>query len=80
LLRVLADEVNVGYQYCRYEVIAEVNGKNIGDMTDLIDAFEDNTGLHHVIINERGERIILNRAKVEESAERILRQYSISTQ
>ncbi len=80
LVRVLADEVNVGYQNRRYEVITEVNGKSIGDMTDLIDAFEDNTDLHHVIINERGERIILNRTKVEESAERILRQYSISTQ
>jgi hypothetical protein len=53
---------------------------SIGDMTDLIDAFEDNTDLHHVIINEREERIILDRAKVEGSAERILRKYSISTQ
>jgi hypothetical protein len=79
-VRVLADEVNIGYQNRRYEVITEVNGKSIGDMTDLIDAFEDNMDLHHVIINERGERIILDRAKVEESAERILRKYSISAQ
>ncbi len=80
LVRVLADEVNIGYQNHRYEVITEVNGKSIRDMTDLIDAFEDNTDLHHVIINEREERIILDRAKVEGSAERILRKYSISTQ
>jgi len=77
LIRVLADELNVGYQDYVYDVIAEVNGKKIGDMTDLINAFESNTDAYHVIINERGERIVLDRVKVEENTQKILQKYRI---
>lgn len=79
LVRVLADELNVGYQDYVYEVIAEVNGKKIGDMTDLVNAFESNTDAYHVIINERGERIVLDRVKVEENTQKILQKYRIPT-
>ncbi len=80
LVRVLADTVNVGYQDRRYEVITKVNGKTIGDMTDLREAFVNNDAQYHVITNERGEKIALDRAKVEQSNQRILRMYSIPSQ
>ncbi|MEA3485313.1 MAG: trypsin-like peptidase domain-containing protein [Candidatus Aerophobetes bacterium] len=79
LVKVLADEVNVGYHNRRWEVVSEVNGKKIKDMRDLVDAFESNKDKYHIIVNDKGYRIILDRAKVEESAERILKTYNISS-
>ncbi len=79
LVKVLADEVNIGYHNRRYEVISEVNGKKIRDMRDLVDAFENNKGKYHVIVNERGYRIVLDREKAKESTQRILKKYNISS-
>jgi len=80
LVKVLADEVNVGYHNRRYEVISEVNGRKIKDMRDLVDALENNKDRYHIIVNDRGYRIILDRLKVEESAQRILKKYGISSE
>jgi len=80
LVRVLADEVNVGYHDREYEVISEVNGKKIKDMNDMINAFESNKDKYHIIINEGGSKIILDRAKAEESTQRILDKYKIGSQ
>jgi len=60
-------------------VISEVNGKKIRDMRDLVDAFENNKGKYHVIVNERGYRIVLDREKAKESTQRILKKYNISS-
>jgi len=79
LVQVLADEVNVGYHNRGHEVISEVNGKKIKDMRDLINAFESNEGKYHIVIDERGYKIILDRAKVEESRQRILKKYNIGS-
>ncbi|MFQ6066606.1 MAG: S1C family serine protease [bacterium] len=79
LVQVLADEVNVGYHNRGHEVISEVNGKKIKDMKDLINAFESNKNKYHIIINEAGYKIILDRAKVEESTQRILKRYNIGS-
>lgn len=79
LVQVLADEVNVGYHNRGHEVISEVNGKKIKDMKDLINAFESNKDKYHIIINEGGYKIILDRAKVEESMQRILKRYNIGS-
>jgi len=78
LVRVLADEVNVGYHDDVYKVIAEVNGQIIGSLSDLVEAFESNTEVYHVIVTESGETIVLDRAKAEQNAPLILKKYGIS--
>lgn len=80
LVQVLADEVNVGYQNLKYNVISEVNGKKIGDMEDLVTAFETNKEKYHVIITEKGYKIVLDKAKAEQSTNRILNNYNISSE
>ncbi|MBW2076440.1 MAG: serine protease [Deltaproteobacteria bacterium] len=79
LVKVLADEINVGYHNWKNTVIATVNGRNIAEMRDLVEAFESNTGPYHVMVDELGYRIVLERRKVEENHERILRKYRISS-
>lgn len=77
LIRVLGDEVNVGYEGFLYEVLAEVNGIRTRDLSSLVQAIENNTGSFHVLLTEAGKKIVLDRAKVEESEERIIRNYRI---
>jgi len=78
LVRVLADEVNIGYHDHVYKVITDVNGQKIGSLRDLVEAFESNTDAYHVIITEGGETIVLDRAKAEQNAPLILKKYGIS--
>ena len=77
LIRVLADEVNVGYQGFLYEVLSEVNGVRIKDLSSLVQAIESNTGRYLVFLTEAGKKIVLDREKAEESEERIVRNYRI---
>jgi hypothetical protein len=77
LIRVLTDEVNVGYQGFLYEVLSGVNGVRIKDLSSLVQAIESNTGPYLVFLTEAGEKIALNREKAEESEERIARNYRI---
>lgn len=77
LVRVLADEVNIGYQEDVYNVITAVNGRKIGKMSDLIEAFASNTDAYHVIITEGGERLVLDAAKARQNEPLILKKYRI---
>ena len=77
LVKVLADEVNVGYHSFEDTVIAKVNGKKISTIQDLVRAFEQETGSFHLIEDVRGFRIILDRKKAADSAKRIMRKYAV---
>ncbi len=79
LVKVLADEVNMGYHSLNFNVISNVNGKRISDIKDLVSAIEEHQGKYHVIEDERGFKIILDRIKVDESTEGILKRYKINS-
>jgi S1-C subfamily serine protease len=79
LVKVLADEINVGYHGLENKVIAYVNGKKISTMADVVRAVEQHNGKYHVIVDEQGYRIVLDRDKVRENGERILSKYKISS-
>ncbi|MCK4649008.1 trypsin-like peptidase domain-containing protein [bacterium] len=79
LVKVLADEVNVGYYDWRYNVISYINGKKISTMKDLVSAFEDYEGSYHTIVDERGYEIVLERDKIQEANQRILKKYKINS-
>jgi len=79
LVKVLADEINVGYHEWRNSVISNVNGKKISTIKDLVNAFEEHQGKYHTIVDERGYKIVLDKNKVDENSQRILKKYRINS-
>jgi S1-C subfamily serine protease len=79
LVKVLADEINVGYHELRNNVISSVNGREISAMKDLVNAFEGNEEKYHIIVDEQGYQLVLEKKKVDENRERILNKYRISS-
>ncbi len=77
LIRVLADEMNAGYHEQRNRVISYANGKKIGSMADLVSAFEEQKGQYHVIVDERGYKIVMDRNRVAEHSQKVLDTYNI---
>jgi S1-C subfamily serine protease len=77
LTKILGDDLTVGYDNFKDHVIRRVNGKEISTMTDLVTAIEGNTGKYHVIIDEWGNQIVLERSKTAEAQQRILTKYRI---
>jgi S1-C subfamily serine protease len=79
LVKVLADEINAGYHDLRNRVISHVNGKRISTIKDLVPAFEEHKGKYHVIEDESGYKIVLDKNKADKSAVRILKKYKINS-
>lgn len=77
LVNVLADEINSGYQEQTNTIISNVNGRPISSMQDLIKGFEENVDPYHIIEDEKGYRIILEKNKVDQYSSRILERYMI---
>jgi len=77
LTKVLADEINLGYHDIDNIIINKVNGKKISDMKDLINSFENNKDIYHIIEDDTGKKIILRKDKVDKFSGRILNTYHI---
>jgi S1-C subfamily serine protease len=77
LTKILGDDLTAGYDDFKDHVIRRVNGKVISTMTDLVTAIEGNTGTYHVITDEWGNQIVLERRKTAEVQKRILAKYRI---
>lgn len=80
LTKVLADEINLGYHDLDNIIIEKVNGKKISGMKDLIDSFENNKDLYHIIEDDTGKKIILRKDKVDMFSKRILKTYHIESE
>jgi S1-C subfamily serine protease len=79
MVKVLADEINIGYHSSQNVVVSRVNGKNISRMKDLVAAFETHDGKYHVIEDVRGYKIVLAREKVDTYSGQILSKYRIKS-
>jgi hypothetical protein len=77
LTKVLGDELTVGYDDFKDHVITRVNGKEISTMADLVKAIEGNEGRYHVLMDEWGNQIVLERDKIERVQKKILEKYKI---
>jgi hypothetical protein len=77
LTQVLGDEITVSYNDLKNNVITQVNGKHIVSMEDLVKAIEFNEGEYHVIVDEDGDQIVLDRSSVKEANQRIFNKYEI---
>ncbi len=78
LVKVLADELNIGYHASQNVVITSVNGKHISTMNDLVHAFESYQGDYHTIEDTNGFLITIDRKKAEEATPGILAKYKIN--
>jgi S1-C subfamily serine protease len=77
LVRVLADEINVGYHNYANKVVSKVNRRSICDMRDVIAAIENHQGKYHVIETEDGLTIVLQQQHGRQYLPRILERYQI---
>jgi hypothetical protein len=77
LTNILGDELTVGYDDFEDHVITHVNGKMISSMEDVVHAIEGNKGVYHVLVDEWGDRIVLDRAATIEAQKGIMERYKI---
>ena len=81
LSKVLADEVNVGYEMLRLEQIKKINGENVPDFPALMEMIEKTTTPYMSLTTCCGETIILPSPKNPEAIaanKRIMENYHIS--
>ena len=79
LIKVLADEINVGYEGLENQVISYANGRKVSRMKDLVEALEEHKGRYHIIIDEQAHKIVLDKKKVAENSQRILEKFKIDS-
>lgn len=79
LVKVLADEINLGYHDLENLVIVKVNDRKISTMSDVVKAFESNKGTYHIIEDDTGLKIIIRRESAEKYSRRILETYRIDS-
>jgi S1-C subfamily serine protease len=77
LTNILGDELTEGYDDFEDHVITQVNGKAIASMEDVVQAIEGNEGAYHVLVDEWGNRIVLERAATIEAQKGIMERYKI---
>ncbi len=82
LSHVLPDVVNEGYHEFRDYAIAAINGRPIGTMKDVIEAFSHPEGPYHVIQTEftpqeRGYLVVIDAAAAERANGAILSRYNL---
>lgn len=82
LSQVLPDNYNIGYQEQKYLVVEKVNGRDITQLTDLLDAFKNPVGSYHVIEFKKSNelrRMVLAAGDPERAAtRRVLEHYGIN--
>ena len=77
LTKILGDELTVGYDDFKDHVITQVNGKGVSTMEDLVEAIEGNEGAYHVIMDEWGNQIVLERSKIAAAQRVMMERYKI---
>ena len=76
--RVLAAEINDGYQDISFWIVKNVNGQKIRSMQELVSAIESYTGTYTIFENEREQQVIINNERARAEHENILSIYRIS--
>ncbi len=79
ITRVLAADINEGYQDMSFPIIEKVNGERVKNMEGLIRLVEENTG--HYTVFETAERkiIVFEDEKARASHEQVLEKYRITS-
>lgn len=79
LIKILAAEVNAGYHESRNLIIKKVNGKEIGNIRELVRTVENSRGEFISFEDAGGKEIVLDRKQVEKENPDILKTYRINS-
>jgi S1-C subfamily serine protease len=80
LLKVLPDEINIGYHDRGYEIITEVNGKEFDSFKQFVKLIEETQGENIVFEDEYKEKIILSCKDIDKITQDIIRRNNIPSQ
>lgn len=80
LLKVLPDEINIGYHDRGFEIITKVNGKEFDSFKHFIELIEDAQGENIVFENEYKQNIILSCKDIAKITQDIVRRNNIPSQ
>ena len=80
LLKVLPDEINIGYHDRGYEIITKVNGKEFDSFKQFVKLIEDTQGDNIVFEDEYKEKIILSCKDIDKITQDIVRRNNIPSQ
>ena len=77
LTNILANEINVGYEWLENSVVVSANGEKISTIRNLVSAIENNKKRYHTIVTKRGKQIVLDRKELNKISKQILDKYNI---
>ncbi|MDO8662244.1 MAG: trypsin-like peptidase domain-containing protein [Candidatus Omnitrophota bacterium] len=80
LLKVLPDEINIGYHDRGYEIITKVDGKEFDSFKQFVKLIEDRQGGNIVFEAEDKDKIILSCKDIDKITRDIVRRNNISSQ
>ena len=80
LLKVLSDEINIGYHDRGFEIITKVNGKEFDSFKQFVELIEKTQGENIVFEAEDKEKIILTCKDVDKITQDIIKRNNISSQ
>ena len=80
LLKVLPDEINIGYHDRGYEIITKVNGQEFDSFKQFVKLIEDTQGDNIVFEDEYKEKIILSCKDIAKITQDIIRRNNIPNQ
>jgi S1-C subfamily serine protease len=77
LMRVLADDVNLGYHDWSGWIVEKVDGRPINNLRELVNAVETGTDEFVVFSDDRNSELVMDRAKARAALPDILQRYRI---
>lgn len=80
LLKVLPDEINIGYHGRGYKIIAKVNGKEFDSFKQFVDFIDDTRGENIVFEDESKDKIVLSCKDIDKITQDIIRRNNIPIQ
>mgnify|MGYP001569247685 FL=1 len=80
LLKILPDEINIGYHGRGFEIISKVNGKEFDSFKQFVELIEDAQAENIVFEAEDKEKIVLPRKDIDKITQDIIKRNNISNQ
>jgi len=80
LLKVLPDEINIGYHGRHFEIINKVNGKEFDSFKQFVELIEEAQGENIIFEDEFKDKIILSCKNIDKITQDIIRRNNIPSQ
>lgn len=77
LSRVFPDQINIGYQHLRDQVITAINGETVRNLSDVFRIVQRDGNIHRVSLKSMGIDVVLDPEHISDANARIARNYHI---